>query len=67
MPAGHPEVGDPEKELCARIRTIFDEVHTGEFLAAFHAEQDISCGACHGDEMPELDAEVDNETCFTCH
>lgn len=32
-----------------------------------HADGDVFCGGCHGEELPEFAAAVDNEVCLTCH
>jgi len=67
MPVDHPDVRDLETESTARIRPILGDVGNDEFLAAFHAEQNFSCGACHGRGILAIDAEFYTETCFTCH
>jgi hypothetical protein len=67
LPAGHPEIDDSDEELCTRLRSVFEAVSQGRFLAASHAAKNVSCRECHDGEMPEVGADVENETCVSCH
>ena len=66
-PSYHPDTESIEENVCVQINTILKNITKGYFLAAHHADNDMSCSDCHGDDILEIGMEVDNEACFSCH
>jgi Cytochrome c3 len=66
-PADHPDVLGPEDKLCVKIKIIFEDISDGKFLASPHTNNNVSCSDCHEENIFELDAEIENDTCFSCH
>jgi len=66
-PADHPDVEGFEETVYAQTKVIFEDIYEGKFLAASHANSNVSCNDCHEEDMFEIGTEIENEKCFSCH
>ena len=65
---GGKSFGSPNKETYGVIKKeIMPSWLSSGFIDNIHADVYISCGGCHGEQLPEFYAKISNDRCLTCH
>lgn len=59
--------GAPSQEEMDLLKEIFSSWAACGYMDNLHANASISCGNCHGKELPTFDATVENKQCLKCH
>jgi hypothetical protein len=59
--------GAPDREDMGILREVSASWSSGAFLDNLHGKAMISCGGCHGKNVPKADDTVENSRCLSCH
>ena len=65
---GGKSFGSPNKKTYEVIKEeIAPSWLLSDFLDNIHSNASISCGGCHGEQLPEFYVKISNDRCLTCH
>ena len=67
IPGSPVSLGKVPKDDMPVVKEIVTSWAQSTHLDNIHSRKNISCGGCHGTEVPELDSTVDNRRCLQCH
>ena len=60
-------IGEPDKDTIETLPELGELWADSPYLGTVHANKDIMCSSCHGEELPLLDARPTNDSCLVCH
>ena len=60
-------IGAPDRQTIDALPELGELWADSPYLGTTHANIDIMCSSCHGEELPLLDARPSNDRCLACH
>jgi len=64
---GRASLGAADQATLDALKEITRDWPGGPYLGALHAKRGLSCAACHGAQLPQLDDKPGTDRCLACH